>query len=446
MRAEGAGAADERRRVEQGTGAASGADPVGAALDRGRRCVAWLTGHAGWVFAGSLALHVLVLAVHPPTPLDLRVYREGAPHVLTGGLYDYALHTKPPIPVLPFTYPPFAALLFLPLSPLPWTVLLALWQMLSIAALVVLAAGALGLLTPRPGGRTRDLALLWAAAGLWTAPVRHTLDQGQVNLLLGAAVLGGLALCRGAAARGTAVGLASSVKLTPAVAGLYLLVTRQWRAAVWAVGTGIATVVLAWCVAPHESVRYWTELVVDTHRVGPVWTMRNQSLRGALTRLLGPDVIASPLWWAALAGVTLAAAWALCSCVRRSDALGALVAVELYGLLMCPISWGHHWIWCVPAMIWLAHGPGRGYTLSRVTLALWALVTVTRLVPRLTGVEDGLSRHDPYPALLAWPGTVYAVCAVLTLLALARAAGGRRRLAVPAAWRPHRAPDRSPLP
>jgi alpha-1,2-mannosyltransferase len=97
-------------------------------------------------------------------------------------------------------------------------------------------------------------------------------------------------------------------------------------------------------------------------------------------------------------------------------------------------------------MIWLAHGPGRGHTLSRVTLALWALVTVTRLVPRLTGVEDGLPRHDPYPALLAWPGTVYAVCAVLTLLALARADSGRRRPAVPAASRPHRAPDRSPLP
>jgi len=421
---------------------------VKAVSARSRAIGAWLTDRAGRCLAFSLALYALVLAVHPPAPLDLRVYREAAPHVLTGGLYDYALHTGPPIPVLPFTYPPFAALLFLPLSPLPWTVLLALWQAISVAALVVVTACALRLLTPRPGRRTRDLALLWAAVGLWLEPVRHTLDQGQINLLLGALVLGGLALCRTAAGRGAAVGLAAAVKLTPAVAGLYLLATRQWRAAAWAVATGAATVVLAWCVAPQQSARYWSGLVTDTRRVGPVWTVRNQSLRGALTRLLGPDATASPLWWAALAGVTLAAAWALRSCLRRGDLLGALIAVELYGLLVCPISWSHHWIWCVPAMIWLAHGPCRARTLSRVTLAVWALVTVARAVPRLTGVEDHLARHDPYPALLAWPGCVYAVCAVLTFLALARTETGPRHLALPAASRTHDRPDsdRSLLP
>ncbi|MEU6405080.1 glycosyltransferase 87 family protein [Streptomyces sp. NPDC046985] len=379
----------------------------------------WLVRRAGWCLAASLALYALTLALHPPHPLDLRVYREASPHVLSGGLYDYAVHTGPPIPVLPFTYPPFAALLFLPLAPLPWAVLVGLWQALSVAALLVVTACALRLLAPDSGPRTRELAMLWAAAALWLEPVRHTLDQGQINLLLAALVLGGLTLTRAAAGRGAAVGLAASVKLTPAVAGLYLLATRQWRAALWALATGAATVLVGWWVAPGASVRYWTGLVTDTRRVGPAWTVRNQSLRGALTRLIGPDVTGAALWWAVLALVTVAAVCALVRCARREDRLGLLVTVELYALLVCPISWSHHWVWCVPAMIWLAHGPGRRRPLDRAVLAVWALVTVTRLVPRLVSVEDRLSRPTPYPALLAWPGTVYAVCAVLTFLALA---------------------------
>ncbi|MFI2644120.1 glycosyltransferase 87 family protein [Streptomyces sp. NPDC018610] len=386
----------------------------------------WLTGRAGWCLAGSVALYVLTALTRPSQPLDLSVYRGAAPHLFSGGLYDFAVHTGPPIPVLPFTYPPFAALLFVPLAYLPWDVVLVLWRGASVAALLVVTAGSLRLLSPPAGGRIRDRALLWAAAGLWLEPVRHTLDQGQINLLLGAVVVGGLALCRTAVGRGAAVGIAASVKLTPAVGGLYLLATRQWRAAAWAAVTGAAVTALAWCVSPGQSWRYWTSLVTDTSRVGPVWTVRNQSLRGALTRLLGPQTGASPVWWAALALVTLAAVWALLVAVRQGDRLGVLVAVQLYGLLVCPISWSHHWIWCVPAMIRLAHGPRRRRALSRVALALWALVTAGRLVPRLSGVEDASVHSGPYPALLAWPGTAFAVCAVLTFLALAAGPVGRR--------------------
>jgi alpha-1,2-mannosyltransferase len=391
----------------------------------GRRTGQWLTGRAGWCLAVSLAVHVLAVVTHPTHPLDLRVYREAAPHVLSGGLYDYALWTTPPIPRLPFTYPPFAALLFLPLSRLPWTVLVALWQTLSVAALLVVAVCAVRLLGPRPGAvRVRERALLWAAAGLWLEPVRHTLDQGQVNLLLGAVVLWGLAVPRAAVGRGAGVGLAASVKLTPAVGGLYLLATRQWRAAAWAVATAAAAAALAWGVAPRESARYWSALVTDTRRVGPTWSVRNQSLRGALGRLLGQDTAASMAYWVALALVTVAAAWAVRAAARRHDLLGVLVAVELYGLLVSPVSWSHHWIWCLPAMIWLAHGPLGQRLLSRITLAAWALVTVTRVVPSLIRAEDHQVHPGAYPASLAWPGCVYAVCAVLTLAAVARGTAG----------------------
>src|SRR5262249_35085481 len=59
----------------------------------------------------------------------------------------------------------------------------------------------------------------------------------------------------------------------------------------------------------------------------------------------------------------------------------------------------------------------------------WTVATATRLVPLLIRVEDRLPQHSPYPALLAWPGTAYAACALLTVLAVATTpeeASGRR--------------------
>ncbi|GGX74096.1 hypothetical protein GCM10010510_18260 [Streptomyces anandii JCM 4720] len=391
----------------------------------GQRTGRWPTGGAGWCLAASVALHVLAVVTHPTRPLDLRVYHEAAGHLLTGGLYDYALRTGPPIPSLPFTYPPFAALVFLAPSRLPWAVTVVLWQALSVASLLVVAGCAVRLLGPLPDGRARNLALLWTAVGLWLEPVRHTLDQGQVNLLLGAVVMAGLALPARPVARGAAVGLAAAVKLTPAVAGLYLLATRQWRAAAWAAVTGAAATALAWCVAPGESARYWSGLVTDTRRMGPDWSVRNQSLRGALDRLLGTGQTATVAWVVACVLVTALAAYGLWVTARRGDRLGALVVAELYGLLVCPISWSHHWIWCVPAMIRLLHGPHGRRALGLLALTAWASAAGARLVPQLIRAEDHLVRApEAYPALLAWPGCVYAVCALLTLWALCHGGGG----------------------
>ena len=31
----------------------------------------------------------------------------------------------------------------------------------------------------------------------------------------------------------------------------------------------------------------------------------------------------------------------------------------LFGLLISPISWTHHWVWLLPLVMWLVHGPMR---------------------------------------------------------------------------------------
>ncbi|MFF0446959.1 glycosyltransferase 87 family protein [Streptomyces sp. NPDC004609] len=385
----------------------------------------WAVGHAALLLFCSLAAHVLTVAVTRPDMLDLRVYWTAAPRVLNGQLYDFRLFTSGSFPALPFTYPPFAALLFLPVSALPWAVAACLWQAVSVAALAVIVGCAGRLL---PGGRLgRERIMLWAGGALWLEPVRHTLDLGQVNLILGALVLWGLTAARESVSRGAAVGVAAGVKLTPGISGAYLLLTRQWRAAAWAAGVFLGTVALAWALTARESSRYWRTLVVDPDRVGRVSSVRNQSLRGALSRSLGQDAGFGPVWLAAALALAALAGWALWAAARRRDPLAVLVTVQLTGLVLCPISWSHHWVWCLPAMIWLAHGPGRRSLPSRMALGAWAVVTAARVVPRLTRLQEGLGAGSGvpagggFPAHLALLGWVYVLCSVLTLLAVGAA-------------------------
>ncbi|MET7622081.1 glycosyltransferase 87 family protein, partial [Streptomyces sp. NPDC005408] len=376
----------------------------------------WMLRHAGWWLAGSAAVHGLTVIATRPDMLDLQVYYAASPQVLSGQLYDYSLHPGGPLTSLPFTYPPFAALLFLPLSLLPWAAAACLWQLMSVAALFLIVGCTGRLLFGGAGRMSREQVMVWVGACLWLEPVRHTLDLGQVNLILGALVLWSLTTSLGAGTRGAAVGVAAGVKLTPAIGGLYLLATRQWRAAAWSLVAFSGTVALAWLVVPRDSARYWYTLVGNPDRMGRVSSVRNQSVRGALSRTLGHDVAYGPTWWTAAAVVAVAAGCAVWAAARRRDRLGILVTVQLAGLLLSPISWSHHWIWCVPAMIWLAHGPCRQRLLSRVTLAAWTIATVARVVPYLTRIQESLPGDRVYPARLALFGWVYALCSVLTLL------------------------------
>ena len=62
--------------------------------------------------------------------------------------------------------------------------------------------------------------------------------------------------------------------------------------------------------------------------------------------------------------------------VGTDDRLGALVVVQLFGLLLSPISWTHHWVWLLPLMIWLLHGPLRERVGARILGWGWLVLTL----------------------------------------------------------------------
>jgi alpha-1,2-mannosyltransferase len=349
------------------------------------------------------------LLPHGANFVDLHVYVGGAATIGTDQpLYDYTYGDLTPDFALPFTYPPFAALVFWPLHFVPFGILAFVWQVGMIAALYGVVSISLRLL----GTPNRCLAMGWTAVGIWTEPVRSTLDYGQVNVLLVLAVLCAVYSTRWWLS-GLLVGLAAGVKLTPAVSGLYFVGARRWATVAFSAVVFVGTMALSLLVLGDEARYYFTTLLGDAHRVGPVATVFNQSWRGGISRIVGHDAGYGPAVLVAVA-VTAVLAFFAWRAVGGDDRLGAIVVVQLFGLLLSPISWTHHWVWLIPLMIWLLYGPMKDAPGARLLGWGWLVLTLVG-VPWLLSFAQPTIWEIDRPWYLAWAGLVYIVATLATL-------------------------------
>jgi alpha-1,2-mannosyltransferase len=348
--------------------------------------------------------------------VDLHVYLGGAAALdHPGSLYSYVYADQTPDFPLPFTYPPFAAIVFYPLHWLPFGLVAFLWQVATIVALYVAVRISLRLLHV-PAGTELRASMLWTGIGIWIEPLRSTFDYGQVNVFLMLAVLWAVYTTRWWLS-GLLVGVAAGIKLTPAISGVYFAGSRRWREVASSAIVFVATVGVSALIVGDQTRFYFTDLLGDAHRVGPIGTSFNQSWRGAISRILGHDAGFGPLVLAAIAISAVAAvlAW---RALDPSDRLGRLLVIELFGLLVSPISWSHHWVWLLPLMIWAVHGPLRRRRGAPIVGWGWLALT-------LIGVPWVLSFAQPNiwqigrPWYLAWAGLVYVVAAVATLIWIA---------------------------
>ncbi|MFC9700448.1 glycosyltransferase 87 family protein [Streptomyces sp. NPDC056943] len=318
--------------------------------------------------------------------LDVMVYRAEGETVRAGGDL-YAMRATSAN--LAMTYPPFAALLFVPLT----LVSVPVMRTLATAGnlLLVIALVQLSLQLVRPALSRTDLwrTTLWvAAAVVWCEPVWTTLRYGQINLLIAVAVLWDLTRREGSRWAGLGIGLATAVKLTPGLfvvlllaAGLLLWrrdrVWNQWlRTGVTATGVFLATTLAVALALPADSKKFWTETLFATGRVGFAEETANQSISGVLARLMHTD---SPgIWWVLTAAVMGGAAMVLAvRAALRGDKAVAVVICAFTALMISPISWSHHWVWCVPLLILLADRATRAWVVTGVvalafaSFALW---------------------------------------------------------------------------
>ena len=312
---------------------------------------------------------------------DLSVYEAGGRAILQGTpLYratgDFGLR---------FTYTPFAAMLFVPLTltgpAAPFLQLAA-----SLAALARVAV-----LLGRPLVGRWGLDAVASSAGLlglmlMSEPVTATLTFGQVNAFVLWLVVEAFGARRASAP--WLIGLAAAIKLTPLAFVPLMFGSRRARDGLISAGAFAATVALGWAVQPSEATRYWTGLAFDARRVGGVEFVGNQSINGMLWRLEGPG--GDRLVWALSCVVVGVVCYAVgIRALRRGDWILAVGSVGLFSLLASPISWSHHWVLLTPMLVALCLRRTRTATALAVLGTVVLISRVIWKVPNRSHLEYG---------------------------------------------------------
>ncbi len=298
-----------------------------------------------------------------PYRIDIDVYRMGGQAWLDGrALYaDGTIFRTQGGLDLPFTYPPLAAVAFAPFALLPLAGASAAITLTTLVLLLVSTVIVLTRLdvwpTTRVTGEPAWLRRCWLAAAIvapaviYLEPIRSNFDFGQINVVLMTLVIADCVPRRTPWPRGLLLGVAIALKLTPAVFLLYFLLRRDLRALLIATASAAAATLAGFALAWRDSWVYWTETVTNTDRIGSATLNTNQNIAGALARLgLGED-LRFLLWMALCFAVLGLTVWATHRALRAEQPVLALICVAMFGLVVSPVSWSHHWVWSLPAVL-----------------------------------------------------------------------------------------------
>lgn len=337
---------------------------------------------AVWAFViAAAAGQVAGAFLRPPGErlTDLNVYWGAVRLMLRGGdLYGFSGHDG-----APFTYPPFAGLLFVTIAVFPEVVIQVLWTAVTLIAVVF--AGCL--LRDAVVGRTGTLPALPVVCLLLflSAPVSSNIRFGQISFFLGVLVLIDCLDTVPARYRGVATGVATAIKLTPAIFIAYWCVSGQWRKAITASAAFLASTALAWLILPAESIRFWFTEIWSVDRIGNIVTTGNQSLNAVLLRFdVADDARTLAVGGLGLLVVGIAFYRAV-RASRRGWNLAAAVIVGAAGLVVSPVSWTHHQIWLVFAALCVVSAHRKYNIAWSVSVAFLMIAPVTSVGGDLLG-------------------------------------------------------------
>ena len=320
----------------------------------------------------------------------------------------------------PALYPPLLMLLVVPLTFLPWTVGAALWTA-TLATSIVLALVIL---------RVRDIRCF--ALALLSIPVLQGLILGNAALLLVPLVALAWRWRDHAARAGVVIGLAFAAKLFlwPLVA--WLVGTRRYRAAAYAVGTGTAAVVLPWAAIRFAGLAEYPDLLRVAEEI---YATHSFSVPTVLAGFGVAPALAS--YGSIVAAVLLAAVGAVVG-RRGADEL-AISIVIVAAILGSPIVWEYYYaLLLIPLAIVWPRFSGMWVlvvALGHVAHALpWERLPAEAYRPGGPGCckpsdvpfEAWSVIHSP-PAL--WPALAHASLALLTASIVGVALWRARRLA-----------------
>ncbi|XVV12745.1 glycosyltransferase 87 family protein [Actinoplanes sp. CA-131856] len=281
--------------------------------------------------------------------------------------------------------PPTAAILLVPAAAVPLAVGGGVLALAGVAALLLALIALAGPIARRYGRPRGPVVLATGALALLLEPVRATLGLGHLDLILFGLVVADLvALRRSAWARtratwwpstardgrirhawrtgawaGAGIGIASALSPGTLLFVAYLALTRQWRAAVTALGTTAALVLGALMVAPRASAAWFGTVLPGIDRDGPFDSPANQSLAGVLARLY--DSASTPVMvWLSFAVLLLAVGLIRArSAHAEGDEIAAFTLVGLAGAAVAPVSTANEMLWVLPAILILIDAGAR---------------------------------------------------------------------------------------
>jgi alpha-1,2-mannosyltransferase len=336
--------------------------------------VAW----AGWRLLGSA-----------PYRIDIDVYRMGGQAWLDGRpLYADGImfQTRGGLE-LPFTYPPLAAVAFSPFALLSLDVASVAITLTTLILLIVATVIVLTRLdvwpqssvTGEPAWLRRSFlaAAIVAPAVIYLEPIRSNFDFGQINVVLMTLVIADCVPRKTPWPRGMLLGLAIALKLTPAVFVLYFVLRRDTRALLVTAASAVVATLAGFTFAWRDSWEYWTDTVRNTDRIGTATLNTNQNIAGALARLGLGEGERFVLWTLACFAVLGLTIWAARRVLKADEPVLALICVAMFGLVVSPVSWSHHWVWALPTVLVTAVV---AYRQRHAALALVALAGVALMV------------------------------------------------------------------
>jgi len=358
------------------------------------------------------------------------------------GLYAY----RSPGAHLGTTLPPFAALLLAPAALLPLAVTGWLPALTGLAALILSATALAGPVARRYGKARGPAVLLAVGLSLLVAPVRATIGLGSLDLVLfGLITADVVALRRRSWARsraawwpgrpasepqgtrtpahlirrawatgawaGVGIGIATALAVSPVLFIAYLMVSRQWRAALTAVATTASLLAGSVLISPGATAA-WLGSVLSLDRSGRLDTPTNQSLAGVLARLY--DSSTTPvLIWLSFAGLLLAVGMIRArSAHADGDEIAAFTLIGLTAAAVCPTSRVHELIWILPAILILLDAAAR----RRVTTQRAPRRRLPGAAHAGAAIVTYLLCVVPVTWLTIWNGYAFAVILLLNTL------------------------------
>ena len=342
----------------------------------------WATVLLG-VLAWAAALAAIEPIVHgyltnPPDQrlVDLNVYRTGGLSVLQGQPL-YSVLTQPP-QLLPFTYPPAAAIFAVPLALMSWPAAQLVWVAFVYVPLAVIIGYAFRPLLRRAGPlKPAAFAAIFCACA-YLFPMQDEMRFGQVDAVLAALCVADCAAVRPRWPRGALIGLATAIKLVPGVFIIYLWVSGRRRAARTAALAAVAWTAGAYLLLPRDSVTYWTSAIFQSGRLGNNAGTENQSLRGLLLRIFLPAQAPGAVWVVIALAVAIPGFALARRLSREHNEMAGIAVAAMLEVLISPVAWIHYFLMVIIAIGVIA---GDGRQPRRVATAAAAAVFFGLRIP-----------------------------------------------------------------